>query len=89
MIRITHLVVTLESSAELADQSDEHQLADLRQLGVDNGDEGRKNGREGEGRGLSFHNRTGKQSLSSDQVFAKEFGHDVFDVGNVDLQSQR
>jgi hypothetical protein len=70
----THLVVTLVGTTELGDESDEDQLADLGKLGVDDSDKGGEDGREREGGGLG-----------ADDVLAKQLGHDVLDVGHVDL----
>lgn len=81
----THLVIALISTTELGDQANEHELADLRKLGVHNGDEGSEDGSEGEGRRLRPHNRARKEALSANEVLAKELRNDVLDVGDVDL----
>lgn len=81
----THLVVTLVGTTELGDESDEDQLADLGKLGVDDSDKGGEDGREREGGGLGAHDGSCEESLAADDVLAKQLGHDVLDVGHVDL----
>lgn len=66
------LVVALEAAAELVDEAVEEELADLGQLGVDDGDERGKDGRKGERRGLGAHERADEEALAADQVLAKE-----------------
>ena len=84
---IAHLVVTLVRPSELTDQASQNQLADLRQLGVDDSDQRRKDGRERERRSLGTHDRPRKQSLSSDQILAEQLRHNMLDVRHVDLIS--
>lgn len=81
----TDLVVTFKSPPELTNQSDEDQLSDHGQLGVDDSDESGKDRSERQGRRLSFHDRTSEKASSADEVLVEHFGNDVFDVGDVDL----
>jgi hypothetical protein len=81
----TNLVVPLERPPKLRDEPGQDELSDLRKLGVDDGDEGGKDGREGQGGCLGFHDRPRKETSSSDEVLAKQLGDDVLDVRYVDL----
>lgn len=82
------LVVALEALAELHDEALDQQLADLRQLGVDNGRHGRVDGRKGQARGLGLHDGAAEEAAAAHQVLAKQLGHNVLDVGRVDLVDQ-
>lgn len=55
------------------------------ELGVDDSNKGGKDRGEWEGRSLRAHNRARKQALSADEVLAKQLGHDVLDVRDIDL----
>lgn len=82
------LVVTLEGLAELYDQAVDQQLADLRKLGVDNGDHGGVDGSKRQTGSLSLHDASAKETTATDEVLGEQLGNDVFDVGNVDLVDQ-
>ena len=79
------LVVSSKSLLELRHQPREEQRADLGQLRVDDGRHGRVDGREGQARGLRLHDAAAEQAAAAHQVLAEELGHDVLDVGHVDL----
>lgn len=82
------LIITLERLAELYDQSGNQQLADLGKLRVDNGHHSRVDGRERQRSGLGLHDAPTKQTASTDQVLVEQLGHDVLNVGHVDLVDQ-
>jgi hypothetical protein len=52
-------------------ETEEEELADLRKLGVDDGDEGGEDGSEGEGGSLGAHEGTDEKTLSADKVLAE------------------
>jgi hypothetical protein len=83
---VTYFVITLVGTTELSNKTNENQLADLGKFGVDDRDEGGKDRCEREGRRLSPHNGSSKETLSADKVLSKEFRNDVLDVGDVDLK---
>lgn len=80
------LIVALERATELEHEPGEQEVAEPRQLGIDDGHERGEDGREGERRRLGAHDRTAEQPAAADQVLAEELGHDVLDVGDVDLR---
>lgn len=79
------LVVSLVCLAELHNQAVDEQLADLGQLGVDNGGHGGVDGGEGQTGSLGLHDAPAKQTAASDQVLGEELGDNVLDVGDVDF----
>jgi len=78
-------VVTAKSLSKLHDQSIQQQFSDLRQLGVHDRYHSSIDGREGQGRGLCFHDTPAEQTSTTNQVLTEQLRHDVFDVGNIDL----
>ena len=73
---------------DLQDGPGQHDLADLGQLCVDDGDEGGEDGRVGRGGRHGGQQGAGKQAPPADQVFGEQFGEDVLDVGGVDLRGK-
>lgn len=74
------LVVSFVRSLELSEQPVQEKLADLRKLGVDDGDECCVNGREAGRCHLTFHEGAAKQPSTPDEVFREDFWEDVLDV---------
>ena len=81
-------IVSFESLAELHDKSLEQQFTNLWQLGIDDCRHSSVDGCKGQTRSLRFHDASTEKTSSSNQVFAKKFWHDVFDVRHVDLVDQ-
>jgi hypothetical protein len=82
------LVISLECLAKLNDQPRDQQLSDLRQLRVHNGSHRRVDGRKRQTGSLRFHNGPAEQTTTPNQILAKQLGHDVLDVGHIDLVDQ-
>lgn len=81
---MTYLVVPFERPPELTYEPRQQQLSDLRQLRVENSDECGKDGREGQTRGLCLHDTPSEQPSTPDEIFLEKFGHDVFDISDID-----
>jgi hypothetical protein len=69
-------------------QAIDQQLADLRKLGVDNGDHSGVDGSKRQTGSLGLHDASAKETTATDEVLAEQLGNDVFDVGDVDLVDQ-
>ena len=80
-----YLVIPLEGSSELNDDSAGDQQADLRHFGVDDCDEGSIDMGEIGGSHLGFDDRSGQQSSPPVDVFVEELHNNILDVGYVDL----
>ncbi|KAL1844922.1 hypothetical protein VTK73DRAFT_1506 [Phialemonium thermophilum] len=79
------LVVAAEGLAEAQHQALDQQLADLGQLGVDDGGGGGVDGGEGQAGGLGLGQALAEQAAAAHQVLGEQLRHDGLDVGDVDL----
>lgn len=80
------LVISLKGSAELGYETRDEQLADHRKFCVDDRRERSKDGRKGEGKGLSSHDGTAVKATAADEISAsKELGYDALDVFGCNL----
>lgn len=75
-----NLVVSLVSSSELTDQSNQYQFPDLGQFGVDDSNQSRKDWSERQRRCLGTHDGPSEKASTSNQVLGKQLGDDVLDV---------
>lgn len=71
------------------DEAGEEELGDVGHALVDDGDERRKDGREGGGGRLRLKQRLAEDSAAALQVLAEQFGRNLLEVGRVDLQAER
>ena len=78
-------VVGGEGALEGRRGAHQQQLSDLRELGVDDGDERGDDGGVGGRRELRLEQGAAEQAAPADEVFGKELGQDVAEVAGVDL----
>ena len=79
------LVVAPVAAPELQDETRQDQLADVGELGVDDGHQGGVDVGEGRRRRLRLDNGTRQQAAAAHHVLAEQRLHDQSDVGDVHL----
>jgi hypothetical protein len=82
------LVVSLEAFSELHNQTTHKEFTNLGQLGVDNCCHGGIDRCEWQTGSLGLHDRSTKQTATTDQILPKQLRDDKLDVGSVDLVDQ-
>ena len=74
-----YLVIPLKCPSELADQPVRQQSVNHRHFGVDDRNEGRKDGYKRQAGRLYLHNAAHEKLTTSDEVLREELGGDMLD----------
>jgi hypothetical protein len=80
----TYLVVAFERAPELTNKARHQQLANLWQLGVDDGYECREHWRERQASGLGLHHASAEETASANEILIEELRDNIFYIRDVD-----